>query len=92
MALKKNVDTQYGIQATYHKVALTSIDWHARQARLVTVGFIDEEARRAGKVALGTFALDIESKDFNFIPEENIIQKCYEILKGQPTFEGAEDC
>lgn len=92
MALKKVIETLYGISVGYHKVIITNVDWLNQKAHIEVVSYIDQEARESGKRALSAFALDYEGDGFDFSVDDNLVQKTYEKIKSLPEFIDAEDC
>ena len=91
MALKKKLPTEFGVDANYHKVSITAVDWHKKQARIETLGFIDEAARDEGKQPVLLCGFDCEGAKFDFDINKNIVAQAYEKVKLEPRFEGAED-
>lgn len=91
MALTQAIETPYGIQANYHKVALVNIDWHNRAAHVELLSFVDADARQAGKQPLGAIAFDWQAEQFPFDVETNNVQQAYQKIKSLPGWEGAQD-
>jgi len=81
MALSKSIDTSYGVQASYHKITETKIDWHNRAANLTVQSFIDEAARNTGKLAITTHSYYWAGDDFIFSPAGNVVADAYTKLK-----------
>lgn len=89
MALKKQIQTSYGVPAEYHKIIGTSIDW-LKQTAIITVGvFVDETARREGVRPIERRAYQAEPFPFDKTTPERVT--AYEYLKALPKYEGAED-
>jgi hypothetical protein len=81
MALSKSIDTSYGVQANYHKITETKIDWHNKVANITVQSFIDEAARTLGKMAIMTHSYYWASDDFIFYPAGNVLADAYTKLK-----------
>lgn len=92
LALQKTVQTPYNVEANYHKVALTNVDWYNKRAHIEVLTFKDEETRRdPSKLPLGTFSLDIDTDQFDFTPDSNVVEIAYGKIKLLPGFEDAID-
>lgn len=91
MALQKTIATTYGVNATYHKIALTNINWHNHQAHIEIISFADQQARNEGKAPLVVNALDFDADTFDFEPTDNIVEEVYNKMKETPEFNGAID-
>jgi hypothetical protein len=91
MALKKVIMTQYGVEAEYHKVILTNVDWLSKKAHCEVAVYLNQQARTENKMFLSSYALDIDETVFDFTCEDNLVSKTYEKLKLLPELEGATD-
>lgn len=60
MALRKSVDTDFGVAGEYWRVSQTNVDWTTMMAHVVLLQYVDETARRAGKSPIGSVSLDID--------------------------------
>lgn len=92
MALKKNIPTNYGADASYWKISRTNIDWHSKRASVELLGFTSQEAREAGKEPITRENYAYMGDGFEFTPEENAVAKAYVLIKGTEQFADAEDC
>jgi len=92
MALLKKVDTQFGVEAEYHRITLTNISWLERKAHIEIVVYANKKARDDGKQFLDGKAIDISGEQFDYTCDDNIVAKTYDKLKLLPEFEGAVDC
>lgn len=63
MALRKSVDTDFGIAGDYWRVSQTNINWTTMIAHVVLLQYVSEEARRSGRNAIGSEALDVDITD-----------------------------
>jgi len=92
MAILKKVDTAFGVEAEYHKIVLTNINWLERKAHIEIVVYVNQEAREKNKQFLDGTTIDIFDEEFDYTPDDNIVAKTYDKLKLLPEFEGAVDC
>lgn len=91
MALSKNLQTRYGVEATYFKVTVNQIDWLNQKAIVVLSGFASEEARRSGSSALIDVPFEWSNNDFCFTPESNIVASSYDKIKTLDSWKDATD-
>ena len=84
MALQKTIPTQFGVDATYHKIS--AIQWNFGSVVLTMSSYKDVDAREENKAPLveSTFSFIIEGDAFT---RPNL----YVLLKSQPDFIGATD-
>lgn len=83
MALKINIDTEYGIPATYWRIARVDDSFH-EELTVVMQGYTSESARRRSAAPLATMTLFIRGTE---IPRSQI----YARVKAQAEFTGAAD-
>lgn len=97
MALSKTLATQFGVSATYHRVAHVSLQ-PKRQLDYHVVSYKDKEARDAQKAPLSSVKFVVTENDLAALPggtgiaPDVIIAACYAHLKKQKDFDGAKDC
>ena len=94
MALKKQIQTKFGVPAEYHKIIEVRIDWH-RQTAAITVGvFISEEIRRSGGMPIERREYpwaDTSDASSSFITDKPVRAAAYAYLKTLPEFTESED-
>lgn len=97
MALSKTLATQFGVSATYHRVAHVSLQ-AKRQLDYHVVSYIDKEARDAQKAPLSSVKFVVTENDLAALPggsasaPDVLISACYFHAKKQQMFLGAQDC
>lgn len=94
MALYKNIQTQYGIDASYIRVAQTNINWTNMMAHIEVLLYVNQDVRRAENNPIGSMAFDISILPYmalNIGPVMNVAAVVYGILKTLPEFAEAED-
>lgn len=88
MALKKEMQTCFGVAATYINIGKIDINYHDRVMVITALGFPTADARAINSRPIWgqdfTFAGDA------FIPNADRAA-IYNLLKCKPEFEGAED-
>lgn len=92
MAIKKVINTPYGVKAEYHRIAVTNVDWVNRTANIALVVYINKEAREAGSKHIEASQKLFSGETFDYTCEDNIVAKTYTKLMALPEFEGAEEC
>jgi hypothetical protein len=91
MALQKNIETNYGVEATYWKICITNFDWYKKLSRITIYGFLNRETRDNLKESLAIKSYAFNDDDFTFDYQEDIIAHAYNKLKVLPEWEDAED-
>jgi hypothetical protein len=61
MALVKELDTQFGVPASYWRIGMIQVDFNAGTTRVGLLGYADEAARRAGAKPLAGRQAEIDS-------------------------------
>ena len=98
MALCKNLVTEYGITASYHKISKIDINWHTKQCEVQLDSYFSKEAREQGKLPIlerRYFYVSTrpENEDnFDFDPEQNIVSQLYAKIKQESDFLDATEC
>jgi len=91
MALSKLIETSYGIQAEYHKITETKIDWHNKVANLTVKSFVSLETRTSGKMPITEHSYYWSGDDFIFTPTTNVLEVAYTKLKLLSQWENSID-
>lgn len=98
MALCKQLTTEFGITANYHKISLININWHIKECEVQLDSYVSKEAREQGASPIITrrfFYLssrpNIED-NFDFDMEQNIVAQLYAKIKLESDFTNATDC
>jgi len=92
MALCKDLETNYGVTASYHKIIDLNISWHKKECSVTISSFLSEQARLDNKSALRTAYFDYNEDKFNFNVEHNITEQLYSKIKQESDFINATDC
>jgi hypothetical protein len=96
MALKKKMDLPNGTSCEYFRIYETNICWAERSAHITLAGYLNQEAREAGKRPMETKSFDYRGDEFPFSlnklgePDTNPISVAYEALKAVPEEASAE--
>lgn len=94
MALQKTITTDFGIDATYHKIAQLNINPHERQSHIEMLSFTDQQARIDGHQPLRSFIYDWIGDEYPYSTDEassNFIEQAYIKIKTLPEWEEALD-
>lgn len=83
MALKISIQTDYGIDAGYWRVARATDHYHG-QVEVVMAGFLDANAAEQNRAPLATITVFVQASDATR-------SDLYPLIKQQPPFVGAED-
>lgn len=96
MALKKKIKMSNGLELSYHRIALVTIDVN-NQITILRHSYLNEEGRQYekdyadGKIENPVFPY-VDTEYMHMEYEDGInIKTAYEWLKSQPDFEGSED-
>ena len=92
MALRKEIETNYGVIGDYSKVVITNCNWLTKKAHIEVCLYTNEQARIDLKTPLKNMEFDLAFEQLGITVEDNIVAKTYEYLTTLPEFEGAEDC
>jgi len=94
MALQKNIESQSGAIATYHKIMENSIDWVQKAAVITMASYVDKNARDNDKAPLMYGRYQWGGGDFPYGTDEseNIREVTYDKLKTLPEWADAVDC
>ena len=95
MALRKSIDSNFGVAATYWHILRTDVNWKTLRANLEVVGYVNEEARRTNKEQVLSKVVNIDISGMAFIPMNSLFELAsivYGFVKLQiPEFADAED-
>lgn len=92
MSLLKTVPTCYGVNATYHKITVTEMDWQKKVAIISLDGFIDEAAKTANKAPIFHSEFSFSGNDFTgFATNVDNVAVAYNKIKAQSDWANATD-
>ena len=89
MALTKNVDTDYGVQATYWNIGCIQEDFKGKGAEVTFYGYASQEAREANKQPISAGKMQVAGTEYTADLTRPV---AYGLMKQRPEFENAEDC
>jgi len=93
LLIKKELPT--GEVVEYHKITVTNIDWHRKNAVISVASFIDKEIRDAGKSSVITKLFEFRERKplikFPFDLERNVVEDAYKEIKRLPEWKDAVD-
>jgi hypothetical protein len=88
MALIKEIDTDYGIPATYWNIGAVQEDFKGMGTEVTFYGYASKEAREAGKQPLSAGKVQIAGGEYVAGADRAAL---YAIIKQKPEFAGAQD-
>jgi len=88
MALIKEIDTDYGIPATYWNIGAVQEDFKGMGTEVTFYGYASKEAREAGKQPLSAGKVQIAGEEYVAGADRAAL---YAIIKQKPEFAGAQD-
>jgi len=92
MAIIKELDTKFGVQASYHRITAFNISYTSRKVILCVATYLSKEARRNLSEPIEEIDIEIPQSDFNTFLETNPIERGYLWLKENVVgFEDATD-
>lgn len=91
MALSLPIPSDYGVDATYHRIAAAQINWHDQACTLVLFSYVSKAAREAGLQPLGTLNLTFSGAEFDFEHDEITRAALYDKLKERAEWTAATD-
>lgn len=92
MPLQKNITTEFGVDATYHRIVRFDLDLLGKKSHLIIGGYLTKQAYLDGKSPISFTNATIDTPEFiSGLEESEIATSIYTILKTIPAFEGATD-
>jgi len=96
MALNIDMNTQFGITASYWRVSQTNVDWTTMRVHIEVTGYASEVTRRAESSPLSSVAIDIDISGLATMPLNinsimDIGSIVYSLVKTDPRFADATD-
>lgn len=88
MALIKDIDTEFGISATYWNIGAVQEDFKGRGTEVTFYGYANKDAREAGKQPLSAGKVQISGEEYIAGADRAAL---YGIIKQRPEFSGAQD-
>ncbi|WP_207483133.1 hypothetical protein [Arenibaculum pallidiluteum] len=95
MALRKSVPTEFGIDATYHRIAGMQAYYADRCADVVLHGYVSDGARHGGSRAVAAATLRVSAAQMGYGPEDGIEPtraQLYAAVKASEGWADAADC
>ena len=81
VAILKELDSNYGINPTYHRVVCVSINALRREVTICLASYFSKDIRDNGGQPIETIDINVPSEDYNLFLEGNIYQVSYCWLK-----------
>ena len=92
MAIIKELDTKFGVQASYHRITAFNISYTSKKVILCVATYLSKEARQNLSEPIEEIDIEIPQSDFNTFLETNPIERGYLWLKENVLgFEDAAD-
>ena len=92
MAIIKDLDTKFGVQASYHRITAFNISYTSMKVILCVATYLSKEARQNLSEPIEEIDIEIPQSDFNTFLETNPIERGYLWLKENVLgFEDAAD-
>lgn len=92
MAIKKELESTYGVSPDYHRVVCVSINALTKIVTICVSSYINKEARQNGCDAIDTIDIQTPAEDYDSFLSGNIYECAYSWLKANVEgFEEAED-
>lgn len=92
MAIIKELETKYGIQASYHRITAFNISYTRKNIVLCVATYLSKEARQNQSEPMEEIDIEIPHGDFTTFLEANPIERGYLWLKENVIgFEDATD-
>jgi hypothetical protein len=92
MAIIKELDTKFGVQASYHRITAFNISYTSKKVILCVATYLSKEARQNLSEPIEEIDIEIPLSDFNTFLEINPIERGYLWLKENVLgFEDAAD-
>lgn len=91
MALWKSIPTSYGIDADYHKITATDVDWLNKTIRINLDTYVTQAIRNSGKAPIMTHSYYWSGDEFSFTNNSNLVAECYTKLKTLEQWSNAQD-
>jgi hypothetical protein len=88
MALIKEIDTDYGIPASYWNIGAVQEDFKGKGTEVTFYGYASKEARDAGKQPLSAGKMQVAGDEYVAGADRAAL---YFIIKQRPEFDGAVD-
>ena len=92
MAIIKDLDTKFGVQASYHRITAFNISYTSKKVILCVATYLSKEARQNLSEPIEEIDIEVPQSDFNTFLETNPIERGYLWLKENVLgFEDAKD-
>lgn len=91
MALSKNIETSFGVTASYHKIADINISWHKKECGVTIECYLNEQSRLDNKSPLTSFFYYYNEVSFDIDVEGNLTEQLYNKIKQESEFIDATD-
>jgi hypothetical protein len=92
MAIIKELDTKFGVQASYHRITAFNMSYSAKKIVLCVATYLSKEARQEQKDPIEEIDIEIPKSDYSTFLDTNPIERGYLWLKENVIgFEDAAD-
>ena len=92
MAIIKELNSSYGIQVSYHKITVISINYIKKKVVIGVASYLDKKIRSENYSPIDTIDVDVPAEDYPLFLSTNVIVVAYQWLKDNVVgFEDAID-
>jgi len=92
MAIIKELNSSYGIQVSYHKITVISINYVKKKVVIGVVSYLDKKIRSENYSPIDTIDVEVPAEDYPLFLSTNVIVVAYQWLKDNVVgFEDATD-
>ena len=92
MAIKKGLNSSYGIQAFYHRVTCVSVNALIKEVTICVSSYVSKETRELGFDPIDSLDISVPKEDYDYFVTGDIFINAYNWLKENVEgFEEAED-
>ncbi|MBE0700275.1 MAG: hypothetical protein IH571_01180 [Acholeplasmataceae bacterium] len=81
MAIIKELDTKFGVQASYHRITAFNINYAAKQIVICVASYAAKEKRALNKAPIEEVDIAIPTNDFSLFLNSNPLEISYLWLK-----------
>ena len=93
MAIIKELNTNFGCSAEYHRITSISINYKIKKVIICVASYLTKEARINRYNPIEEIDIEVPSEDFNLFLDSNVINIAYIWLKNNVVgFEESIDC
>jgi len=81
MAIIKELNSSYGIQVSYHKITVISINYVKKKVIIGVASYLDKKIRSENYSPIDTIDVDVPAEDYPLFLSTNVIVVAYQWLK-----------